>query len=371
MKRSTCTVAATVTMTTILALSACGGGGNADSDTSPDASRPATITDEQVEAAQDDGKVIVYSNAPDAMWDGLLPQFEELFPGITVETVDIGGPELVQRYLSEKRADVETADLIFDSAASTWLELGESGDIIDRQSTSEEGLPDLSLVGEGIYAVAADPSIIIYNKELMGETEPDSLQDLVDVVDENHGKYTTYDISNGLGYSLFWTYDQNADEDARSKIDALLPATTVEGSGGSMIQKIGQGEYVAGYMQSGAARVLMDDLGGTDLLEWQYQSDGTVATPRFSGVTEGGKHPDAAALLQDYLLTANGQSSICQSGLTAVRDDDDVVDACGDYSLASVRDAIGDENLFIAPLNEQLANDEDSFAESFNEQRTR
>lgn len=324
-----------------------------------DRGAPAAISQDLIDRATEEGKVVVYGNPPEELWNRLIPTFEELYPGITVETVDLAGPELVQRYLSEARTGSAVADLIIDSSGSTVLELASEVEV--RASTFDDQLPDYANTVDGFYAFAADPSIILYNKLLLAEDErPQSIADVADLGETHPGKLTTYSTSSDNGYSLMWEFAETLDEEAWDLFAKLAPETRYESSSGTMVQKLSQGEFVAAYFQSGLARGLLEPMGYDDIIGWSYAEDGTPIQPRYAAVTKQAAHPNAAALLQDYLLSTEGQTVVCASGLTAIRGD--VVDTCGDFSLEHIIAEIGEDNVHIVSPEARIYEEKPAFA---------
>ncbi|WP_043808396.1 extracellular solute-binding protein [Rhodococcus triatomae] len=347
-----------------LLLTACGS--ESESEITADTSAPSEITSELAEKAQAEGEVVVYTNSPDELWNALVPKFQQAYPGIKISPVSLNGPELVQRLLSEQRSGARTADLVIDSSPSTFFGLKDA--LAERTSVFDSDLPEYANPWPGVYAISADPSIIVYNKAAFREDPPESLADVAATASGNRGKLTTYDIDSENGYAQMWTLTQHRD-DAWALYEQLAPATRYEMNGGSMSQKLAQGEYVAGYFQSGLVRGLLKPNGLDSVLGWSYSADGTTVVPRYASVVKGAAHPNAAALLQDYLLSAPGQTVACSSGLTAVRDD--VAPTCGDFSVKGVTDQVGEENVLMVPLDEAMRADKPAFSARLNEARGR
>ncbi|EFC79511.1 ABC transporter substrate-binding protein [Parafrankia sp. EUN1f] len=352
-----------IALSAALMLSACSNGGD-ESDIVADASRPSGISDDTVTQAQSEGEVVVYTNSPDELWEALIPKFEKAFPGIKISPVSLNGPELVQRLRSEQKTGAATADLVIDSSPSTLFDLADA--LTPRESLYDAELPDYAKPRRGIYAISADPSIILYNKAAVGASPPKSLTDVADLAGDKPGKLATYDIDSENGYAQMWTF-ANHRADAWTLFGQLAPATRYELNGGSMTQKLARGEYVAGYFQSGLVRGLLKPNGLDSVVGWSYQADGTTVVPRYAAVVKDAKHPHAAALLQDYLLSGPGQTVACSSGLTAVRDD--VADTCGDFALTTVINEVGEDNILMVPLDESMRTDKPAFSSRLAEAR--
>lgn len=351
-------------LTATFLLSACGGGD--DEGIVADTAAPTEIPQLVIDKAKDEGEVVVYTNSPDELWNALIPKFEKAYPGVTISAVSLNGPELVQRLRSERAAGAATADLIIDSSPSTFFNLADALD--DRTSVYDAELPKYAKPRPGIYAVSADPTVLLYNKASFSQKEPTSLRELADQADAHNGKYATYDIDSENGYAQMWTLAEER-ENTWDLYDALAPATRYELNGGSMTQKLAQGEYVAGYFQSGLTRGLLKPNGLDGLVGWSYATDGTTVVPRYAAGIAGAKHPNAASLLQDYLLSLPGQTVACSSGLTAVRDE--VADTCGDFSVRGITDQIGEDNVLFVPMDEKMAEDKPAFKNRLAESRNK
>lgn len=336
-------------------LSSCSGGGSGNN---IEAEAAADITQEMIDAATEEGRVVVYGNPPEDTWAMLLPAFEKVYPGIKVETVDLSGSEMVQRYLSEVKTGGSSADIIFDSNAKTFLDLANN--IEPTTSIYDDGLEDFVNPEAGVYAVSADPSVIVYNKLVLGEDEwPEGFADLVKLAQTHPGTLTTYDTGNTTGYTHMWGYVDAVGDKAWDQFATLLPETTFESSGGAMIQKMSQGEYLAGYFQSGLARGLLEPMGFADILGWVYPTEAAVLMPRYASVMKEAKHPNAATLLREFMLSPEGQKLMCQSTLTAVRAD--VAESCGEFSIQGIADQVGEQNVHFIEFGDQPYADRDEF----------
>lgn len=64
-----------------------------------------------VEASKDEGTLLVYSVMAESNWKPVIEAFNELYPWIEVQTLDLGGSEVFERYYAETISGAQTADL--------------------------------------------------------------------------------------------------------------------------------------------------------------------------------------------------------------------------------------------------------------------
>lgn len=328
------------------------------STTSQPAVTTTTPVDVRLAACAEEGPVLIYGNPPQTFWDTVIPGFQQSIPGVEIETVDLGGQEMIQRYLSEASvAGERSADILVESGPQTWLTLVEEGAVRDYEPTVEGGLPASAVLMPSVYALEMTPAIIVYNKVIFDEeSAPRSYADLIGVAEEYPGQITTYDITNTFGYAMFYSFVTDV-PGGWGVLESLLPATSPEASGGAMANKVAQGEYVAAYMMSGLLTGLLDDLGIEELVGWSYPEDGVNFLPRGMAVTNAGQSPNCAELFVDYLLSAEGQTAACTNGMFALREDLD--EACAGNTVSAVSDLVGADNIWIVPYSADLAESQD------------
>jgi iron(III) transport system substrate-binding protein len=123
---------------------------------------------------------------------------------------------------------------------------------------------------------------------------------------------------------------------------------------------------LVGYFQSGLARAFIDILGVQDVVDWGYIGDGTPLVPRGMGLTTGAESPFSAMLMIDYILSQEGQTAVCSSSIVAYRDDVDT-DVCGFYTVESIVEAVGEENTFVMPYINEVADKRQEITDRWND----
>src|SRR5574338_76471 len=76
-----------------------------------------------IEAAKQEGKVVVYGATDAAAANPLIKDFEAMYPGVKVEYNDMNTTELYNRLISEKAAGAGSADVTWSSAMDLQVKL--------------------------------------------------------------------------------------------------------------------------------------------------------------------------------------------------------------------------------------------------------
>ncbi|RYE29253.1 MAG: extracellular solute-binding protein [Hyphomicrobiales bacterium] len=271
-------------------------------------------------------ELYVYTNLSSVQWDATLKGFKRLHPDVAVSIVDLGS-SVFERYYVDSASGVRTADLIVAGGGDNWLDITKKGRVLEYDSPQGAAMPDWSKPAKGVYTYSADPAVMIYNKPLLGKDGPKSLQALADLVVAKPtlaGKISTSQAVAPFARAANWAWLTHNKADGWDVLAKLGPATRPERTVGPIIEKVATGEYSIGFFVSGAA--LFDRMrqpAFSAIVGWSYITDGTPIIPRLMAVVKDAKSPVAAKLMLDYLLTAEGQTTVGMGGATPYRDDVD------------------------------------------------
>jgi len=300
---------------------------------------PATPAD-VVAAAEKEGKLTIYSTTDSASAGALLKDFAALHPKINVEYSDMNSTEVYNRFVSEAAAGSGSADLLWSSAMDLQVKLVADGYAQEYASPEAAKLPPGSAWKNQAYATTFEPLVFVYNKRLLKPDEiPQSHADLVKQLeahpDRFRGKLTCYDPErSGLGFLLI-TQDAKIDprfesaEKAYGKVEVKLYTST-----GAMMERIASGEHLVGFNMIGsyaALRQRRDPSLGT-----VFPKDYMLVMSRIAFVPKAARHPSAAKVFLDYLLSARGQQVLANAALFAIRGD-----VQGDATAAALRKSHG------------------------------
>lgn len=313
----------------------------------PAAGGAASVDNAVIEASKKENSVVVYSIMTATSWAPVIAAFNKKYPWIKVDTVDLGSNEVFERYYSESASKANTADMIITNGADGWLNFIAKGEVLPFKATDDALLPTWSKPAASIYTVSTDPMVFIWNKQLL-PTAPKTMAELAAMVEKDpakfKGKVTTYDAeTNATGFGDNWFWSKKKGEEGWKILESLGKAPPVlQSSAGTMVNGVLSGQYLVGYFVS-LPTVLAQLPAAEAILGWSMIGDGTPVVLRAMGITKGGAHPNSAKLLDDFILSQEGQIAFAEGNLTSYRAD--VADKAK-YSLTKyTAQAGGEQNL--------------------------
>lgn len=323
-----------------------------------------------VEASRSEGgELLIYSNMAQYNWAPVIEGFNELYPWIEVQTLDLGSGEVFERYYAESGSGTATGDMLVSGAIDKWLEFDQRGAALEYESPELAHLPDWSQQLPGIFTVSADPMVIAYNKRTVPEEQwPASFADIVANAEANpdlyDGKITTYHAADSsFGFSIAWAFAREHGDQAWDWWDTIGPMTRPEASSGPMIEKVTAGEYSVGYFISGIVLFPKMDDAYSRIVGWSFFDDGTPLFQRGMAIPQDSARPASAKLMVDYILSNAGQTAFGKGGLTPYREDVDEAAVLG-FTYQSVVEAIGgEENVILIDYDTDMLEGGDDFRE--------
>lgn len=361
-----------LTIAAVLTLGACGSSGDDESSSAPtpeptadvgDASAVTPMDDATVEAAEEEGEVLLYTNAEDQQIAPVKKAFEKAFPEITLRSLSLDDAEMFQRYQTEVASGSATADVVMNSSALAFMDFVEGGNIEDYEDPNEPNLPDYAVLAPGVYAVSEDPVIAVFNKALLPEDkQPTTMAELAEMAPALDGKIATTDIGNSVQFGATASFVERYGEDGWKTLETIGAHAGVESNNGPLVTKLAQGQYAANFFVAGSVRAFITgDV--AKVVNFRYLEDGTPLQPRAVGVTAEAPHPNAAKVFVNWLLSVEGQEAACAGGFTPYRDG-----VTCDFGLPQVVAAVGGEdNLMIGTFDSALADQRDEIESRWNE----
>jgi iron(III) transport system substrate-binding protein len=279
-----------------------------------------------VDGAKKEGKVVIYAATDSKAAEPLVKDFNALYPDVKVEYNDMNSTEIYNRFISEVAAGGATADVLWSSAMDLQIKLVSEGYGMPYKSPEAGALPAWAKMNDTAYGTTFEPAVIVYNKRLVAADEvPSSHADFAKLLtaknDKFKGKVITYDIEkSGVGF-MFITQDLQANPNFWDLAKALGSVNVqVQSSTGTMLERVSSGEDLLGYNILGPyalVRAKKDPNIGVVI-----PKDYTLVLSRVQFISKNAKHPNAAKLWTDFLLSKRGQTGIAnEAKLYSIRPD--------------------------------------------------
>ena len=306
-----------------------------------------------VDAAKKEGKLVVYGATDSKAAQPLIRDFNALYPGITVEYNDMNSTEVYNRFISENAAGAHTADVLWTSAMDLQMKRAAGGHAMPYKSVEAGKIPGWAVWKDTAYGTTFEPAAFVYNKRLVtGADIPQTHADFARIIAQPkfQDKVTTYDIEkSGVGF-MFITQDERDFPQFKQLQQAFGAARVrVQSSTGTMLERISSGENLIGYNVLGSyalVRAKTDPSLGVVL-----PKDYTLIISRVQFINKAAKHPNAAKLWMDYLLSKRGQTVIADaSKLYAIR-----ADVSGDTTSSDLIKMVGEKNIKPLPVSPAVA----------------
>lgn len=298
-------LAALGTLSLILTLAACGG--NSESgDTRSVEDRVGGSLEEMVEAAQEEGKVVLYAGPDEAQLTALAKGFEAKY-GIEVVYSRMVSGDVIQRYSSEASAGNVVADLTMQSSSAFVKDAIDEGwmiPLVDAEIPSFPGeWPEKFRVNEdGTVIATLVPFGIAYNTDLVSADEaPQDWEDLAD--DKWDGEILLSDPTSAPSYAGL--FDRLLDEFGPELLKGIGGnVVRVNASMVPNLEALGAGEASVGVPSLPTLVNTAKAAGAPiEFVPVSY----TTGTDFAVGLSADADHPDAARLLIHYMLFDEGQ----------------------------------------------------------------
>lgn len=290
------------------------------------AERPAGYPrsyDQLIASAQAERQVIVYANADTAEMAPVIIAFQRRYPGVTVRYADLGSNEMYRRFVSEARARKPSADLVWSSAMDQQVKLINDGFAQAYASPEKPALPASAVWKNMGFGITAEPIAYVYNKKAI-PNPPRSRAALEALLRKDRraltGKVATFDPARSNTGYLYLTQDFAITGDTRSLVQAMADTRPVLSiTTEPMLHGVAEGKLSIAYNVIGSyalERARRDARIGVI-----FPQDYTIVMSRIAFIARQARHPAAAKLFLDFLLSREGQSLLARHSLWPVRTD--------------------------------------------------
>jgi iron(III) transport system substrate-binding protein len=278
-----------------------------------------------VEAGKKEGKIVIYGTFEQSLQDKYIPEFNKVYPFITVEVVYGSGPESAEKIRAETAAGKLVAD-IWRSNTDPALALRDQGlleqyqtpsllkdrDKFAYQASDEDGQGYLNNLAASVQG------IMVNTKQIKPEDEPKSWFDLKDPKYKGKIIYADPRLPNS-GQSIAWFISQKYGQEGQDFLRALgTQDLQFEVAQPKIVEEIARGERPIGAPVSWTSYKAVE---GPDV-KFIQPKEGLYYSIVNAVIPKGAPHPNAAKLWIEWEDSQAGQQVKADVGQeTALRTD--------------------------------------------------
>jgi iron(III) transport system substrate-binding protein len=288
-------------------------------------SYPPAYTDTVMRARQEKQLVIYGVMHADAAVADLLSHFKQHYPFIDIQNSDGDGAKTYRRFVSEVGKGEPSADFIWSSAMDLQEKLINDGFSMSYTTPEMAALPGWAHWQDLGYGVTLEPIVFVYNSRYLTLGEmPRTHAALNAMLSQQprrfRGKVAAYDPEKSEVGMLLLSQDVRVTKDSWNLFDRLGAANAqLYSTSRDMLENIIEGKQWMGYDVIGS--YAMEAQKRHPELVVVYPTDYILDLSRVGFVTARARHPAAARLFLDFLLSREGQSILKRHGMGPVRKD--------------------------------------------------
>lgn len=254
-----------------------------------------------IDAADQEGSVVVYSGASPQINQELAKAFEKDFPSITPQIVQSSSVEIAQRFAAERAGNADSADAMLTSNGVWNTQQAAAGDqfakITGPEVTEGIGKDEDLVFGDGqVLTIALTPIGFAWSNDVDPvPSGPDEIAD--NSAYKGRVGLLDYQISDVW---VIWTYllaEQYGGDDYLKKLAAQDPKWYATGV--PEAQAIAAGEIDVTPLNTRGSI-------GTVPVPFALPPK-TFANPFYDAINSEAKHPNAAQVWQNWLLSPSAQ----------------------------------------------------------------
>lgn len=268
-----------------------------------------------VEAARQEGNVILYTAMLPATIDRLTAAFMEAYPGITLSVIRNIDAVLIPRLQQEIETNSPGADVYAGTTANFIDDLMSSGNLETPVGSNVAAFPQEHVRGGQAVVVQALPIGFAYNTDLVSEP-PRTYADFLKP--EFKGQISIVNGSTATVTLFWWDSLRKHDPDYWEKLKEQDPRFFPSAAG--IAQSLAAGETaISPYVPTSSILPLIEE--GAPVSFLTPEDAKTFAIDYWGMCLKNARNPNAAQVLVDYMASREGQEVI-NSGLAMSHLDD-------------------------------------------------
>ena len=306
-----------------------------------------------VDASKKEPSLLIYGNIAEENWRPIISAFNQDYPWIKVNFLDLASDEVFQRYYAEQSTGSSTVDIVLTGSSAAWLDFISKGNVVKYDSPEISKIPANTVPAPGLYTISYDPQIIAWNKLLLPEAQwPKSVADIAALAKADPSAFDKkIGVMEPMGTSTMQSIiahliKHTGEAKEMDIFNVLGPLSVVARSAGPTYEKILTGEFTVGFNLSAIPLFpQLSDPNTANIIGWAYPTDGTVATMRNFAIATTTKNPDSARLFVDFLLSKKGQEAVSTGGLMSYRSDIDIPPGPVQIAYSAMEKSVGKDNI--------------------------
>jgi len=260
------------------------------------------------EGGKESKKLVIYSPNSEDIINTIIPMFEDE-TGINVELVSAGTGELFKRIESEKANPY--ADVIFGGSRAQYA---QKPDLFEKYvSANDKDIMEGHRNKTGyITSCVADGSVILVNKNLIGDIKIEGYEDLLNP--QLKGKIAGADPTSSSSAFAQLTdmllamgkdYTSDAGWDYVKKLTKNLDGKVASGSG-AVHKSVADGEYVVGLTYEDPAASYVKNGANVQII---YPKEGTVFLDAGAAIIKGSQNLENSKKFIDFITSKKAQDA--------------------------------------------------------------
>lgn len=280
----------------------------------------------EIDAADREGELDILSATDERKVAGLIAEFRRRYPAIRINFTEMSAQQVDDTIRQQIRAGHGTADLVWSAAMDLQMKLVNDG--LTQRYVSPERRPHIARWDNWknqAWATTAEPIVFIYNRKLLPDAEVPKDHVQLRAFLESHPAPTklhlaTYSVANAAVGYLYFSQDEQVSGDFWRLVRAM-------GTNGAQFYPDAEG--IVGAVSSGRAALGYDVIGSYALgairrnpvLGMVVPRDYSLVASRIAVIPAAARHPNAAELFLDIMLSPKGQSELAAQNMPPIRDD--------------------------------------------------
>lgn len=278
-----------------------------------------------MEAARAERTLVIYSTTDRREAEGLIAAFTKRYPFVRVDYRELSTAVLHRTVIAGEQQKRPGADLLWSAAMDLQTKLVNDGYAQAYASPEKPNLPAWATWKNEAWGTTAEPIVFAYNRKLVPAADvPRTHAALTRLLRAKprfyRSRIATYDPSRSRAGYLFLSQDLQVSRDTVPLMAALGGAKVgTYATSSEMLTRLSDGRLIFVYNMIGS--YALERQSHDPAIGVVMPSDYTLIMSRIAIIPNRARHPNAAKLFLDFMLSRQGQIELARRYMTPVRDD--------------------------------------------------